>query len=410
MTGRALSMELPAASAQRAITLLSLATFAASASMRVCDPLLPELSRSFAITTGRAAQVISVFAIAYGLLQMLYGPLGDRYGKFRVVAWATLACSAGTLGATLATDFGWLVMSRALTGATAAAVMPLSMAWIGDNIAYEQRQATLARYLTGQILGMVGGQLIGGIFADTLGWRWAFGSLLCVYLGVAVMLFAELARNPAIDAHAGARGPTAASQPFLRQTLALLGIRWARVVLFTVFMEGLVVYGAFAFVPYYLHRQFALPLSAAAAILAVYGLGGFLYAFLAKRMVAGLGERGLAAGGGLLMGLAFAVLLFGPSWPWAIPAILVAGLGFYMLHNTLQIHATQMAPSHRGTAMSMFAACLFLGQSVGVTLAAFVVDSASPRWLFAVAAAAMPLIGLGFAVALRRRTGVSDPT
>lgn len=388
-----------AASAQRAITLLTLATFASAASIRVCDPLLPELARFFSITAGKAAQVISAFAIAYGLLQLLYGPLGDRYGKFRVIAWATLGGSAGCLGATLASDFTWLVIFRVLTGATAAAIMPLSMAWIGDNVAYEQRQTVLARYLTGQILGMVGGQLIAGIFADTLGWRWAFGSLLCLYLTVAALLFAELRRNPSIDGHAG----SATGKHFVRQTLDLLKIRSAQVVLAAVFLEGMAVYGATAFIPYYLHTEFALPLSATGAILAVYGMGGFLYAILAKRLVAGFGERGLSSGGGLLLGLAFMLLVVVPSWPWVVPTILMAGLGFYMLHNTLQTNATQMAPTFRGTAMSTFAASLFLGQSVGVALSAVVVDSASPRWLFVAAAVALPLIGLGLSQALRVR-------
>lgn len=392
-----------ASSEKRPIVLLAFAAFASSASMRICDPLLPELARSFATTTGQAAQAISAFAIAYGLLQAVYGPLGDRYGKFRLIAWAILACSAGGMGATLATDFGWLIMFRAVNGATAAAIIPLSLAWIGDNIAYEHRQVLLARFLTGQILGIVGGQLIGGIFADTLGWRWAFGSLVCVYFVVASLLFAELWRNPSIDAHASAANPAAGSQPFLRQTIALFRIPWARVVLLAVFLEGMMLYGVFAFIPSYLHTEFGLPLTAAGAILGLYAIGGFLYALMAKHLVARFGETGLATGGGLLLGLAFALMLVGPSWPWALPACLAAGLGFYMLHNTLQIHATQMAPSYRGTAVSTFAACLFLGQSFGVTLSAAVVDIASPRWLFAASALALPLIGLGFARMLQRR-------
>ena len=387
-------------SEQRPILLLSLAAFASSASMRVCDPLLPALARSFGTTTGVAAQTISAFSIAYGLFQVVYGPLGDRYGKFRLIAWATLACMAGGIGATLATDFGWLLIFRALTGAAAAAIIPLAMAWIGDNIAYERRQATLARFLTGQIVGIAGGQLAGGAFADTLGWRWALGSLVAVYFVVAALLFAERWRNPVVDPPA--RPAAAGGGHFLAQTLALFSIRWARVVLLTVFLEGMCFYGVLAFIPSYLHQAFGLPLSAAGAILGLYALGGFLYALSVRRLVARLGETGLACGGGLLMFLAFVLLAAGPSWPWALPACLLAGLGFYMLHNTLQTNATQMAPSHRGTAVSMFAAALYLGQSVGVLASAAVVDAASPRWLFAASACALPLLGLAFGRALRR--------
>ncbi len=60
---------------------------------------------------------------------------------------------------------------RLLSGVTAAAIIPLSMAFIGDHVAYEQRQATLARFMSGQILGLIGGQVIGGIVGDLLGWR-----------------------------------------------------------------------------------------------------------------------------------------------------------------------------------------------------------------------------------------------
>ena len=82
----------------RSIALLALAGFASAASMRVCDPLLPKLAETFQATPGDAAHAISAFAIAYGLLQLVYGPLGDRYGKRRVIALATAACTLGAWG------------------------------------------------------------------------------------------------------------------------------------------------------------------------------------------------------------------------------------------------------------------------------------------------------------------------
>jgi MFS family permease len=112
----------------------------------VADPLLPRFDAEFAIGVGTAAQVVTAFSIAYGLLQAFYGPIGDRFGKYRVVAWACAASALTALCCALAPTFGALVIARFIAGATAAAVIPLSIAWIGDVTAYEQRQSMLARF------------------------------------------------------------------------------------------------------------------------------------------------------------------------------------------------------------------------------------------------------------------------
>ena len=80
---------------RRAVALLSGAAFASSASARLCDPMLPDLAAQFATTPATAAHVVSAFAVAYGLLQVFFGPLGDRIGKYRLVALTTLACTLG---------------------------------------------------------------------------------------------------------------------------------------------------------------------------------------------------------------------------------------------------------------------------------------------------------------------------
>ena len=49
-----------------------------------------------------AARAVTAFAVAYGVLQMFFGPVGDRYGKYRVVSVATVACALGSAGAVMA--------------------------------------------------------------------------------------------------------------------------------------------------------------------------------------------------------------------------------------------------------------------------------------------------------------------
>ncbi|MEA3394938.1 MAG: MFS transporter, partial [Pseudomonadota bacterium] len=183
------------AATRRSVLLLSFATFASMTAQRLCDAMLPELSREFSATLAQAAQVVSMFAVVYGLAQLFYGPLGDRLGKYRVVTLATLGCSVGSIATVFATSLDWLVLARMGVALGAAAVIPLSLAWIGDAVAYEMRQETLARVGLGTTLGIAGGQLLGGVFSDSLGWRWAFGFMTLLFGVVGLLLRADLRRQ-----------------------------------------------------------------------------------------------------------------------------------------------------------------------------------------------------------------------
>jgi predicted MFS family arabinose efflux permease len=72
-----------------------------------------------------------------------------------------------------------------------------------------------------------------------------------------------------------------------------------------------------------------------------------------------------------------------------------------MLHNTLQVHATQMAPEARGGALAVFACSLFTGQSAGVWLASHAVDAAGARPVYVIAAVGLLLLALDFRRRLR---------
>jgi predicted MFS family arabinose efflux permease len=381
------------------IVLLSFAAFFSGAALRVCDALLPRLAQDFDRTTGAAGQVIISFSIAYGLMQLVFGPLGDRYGKARLVYIALFGCAAGSLASALAAGFEALVWTRAAWGMAAAGVIPLAMAWIGDAVPYEQRQATLARLLTGTLSGMMAGQLGGGLFADSvLGWRGAFFTLSAGFATIAVLLFVRVRNTPVAAAQAAA--PRLAFGP---QLLSVLRVPWARVVLFAVLVEGAFLLGPLAYLPAYMHQRYGLTLSAASALIALFAVGGLLYSIAARHIVLRFGERRMVFAGGVLMGSGFLAWLLSPVWALAGPIALLVGFGTYLFHNTLQTHATQMVPAVRGTAVALFAFCLFFGQAMGVTAAGFAYD----RWghvpLLLVPALSLTLVGWWFARALRQR-------
>jgi predicted MFS family arabinose efflux permease len=168
-------------------------------------------------------------------------------------------------------------------------------------------------------------------------------------------------------------------------------------------IEGMLVFGPLAFVPAFLHERHGLAVSWAGIISGCFALGAFIYAIRANKFVAKLGERGLALWGGALLALAMLGFLLASGWQWTVVASIMSGLGYYFLHAVLQTHATQMAPAARGTSVSLFASCLFLGQSFGVAVCAWLGDTFGLGTVFPVGIIGLPLLAVLFAWRLKAR-------
>ncbi|GAA4338270.1 MFS transporter [Pigmentiphaga soli] len=384
------------------ITVMCCGSFASSVAMRICDPMLPQFTASFHAATEQAALTVSAFSIAYGIMQLFYGPVGERFGKLQIVAWAALASTLACLACAAAPTLGWLVGARVAMGITTAAIVPLGMAWIGDAVPYAGRQVMLARFITGSVAGLIAGQAIGGVVTDFLGWRNGFLLLGFFYALAGTLLLGRIRHERAAGRTGDGRRPAAA---FYAMVPALLKERWVRSMLAIGFLEGALAFGVLAFVPTFLHERFRAPLSVVGLVLVSYGVGGLAYTRLARRLVARLGERGLAIGGGLLLALAYAAMPWLPGQGWAVAAMFMAGLGFYMLHGTLQVNATQMAPQARGISTTLFVSVLFLGQSIGVACAARTIDTAGFSAVSTAAALGLAALGIAFACAVRQRPG-----
>jgi len=240
-------MSSPAADARSApsfaIVLLSVAAFASAANMRVLDPLLVQLGQEFHVTAGAASIASTVFLFANGVFVLVHGPFGDRHGKMPVIAIACVAAALCCLMSALSISLGMLAGARFLTGVTGSAIIPLAIAWLGDNVSYDKRQATLARFLTGQTLGLMTGAAMGGALGDWLGWRSVFWVLCAIYLAAGAALFAVMRARPDV-ARPGARAPGS----MVSQMLGVLRRPWARTVIIVVALEGGVFWGCFTFV------------------------------------------------------------------------------------------------------------------------------------------------------------------
>jgi predicted MFS family arabinose efflux permease len=346
-----------ASQAREAIFLLALAGFNAGISLRCVEPMLPKLAADFGTSVSAASAIITAFALAYAGSVLLQGPLGDRFGKLRVVTAGTALAGAVSIGCAFAWDVGSLAALRFATGIFASSSVALGMAYIGDVVPLGERQTTVAHFIAGSLLGQTIGPLFGGALTDALGWRASFAVLGSVFLLVSLILLLRTSASwgPSVP---GRFNPLAIH----RELLSRPAVRWLAAIGVA---ETFLFFGAYVFLSGYFKLRFDLSFTTIGLILAGYGVGGLLYSSTARWLVP-RGERGLVAGGGALGCALFVLVVLVPHWAYAIPCTIGLGLAFYLIHNTVQTRATEVAPDARGSAVALYASAWATGQALGV--------------------------------------------
>ena len=319
----------PTASPGRAsLLVLGMAAFMVQADARVIDPLLHVVARDFHTLPPSAAIVISSYALPYGLFQLFYGPLGDRIGKLRVMAACLTLFAFGTFACAFVPSLPVFAVLRFLTGVVAAAIIPMSLGYMGDKFPYESRQIALGRFMSALMMGQIMGSTLGGIFGQYLGWRNIFLVFGVMALGVSVLLAREGRRFPEqrkADRKFGApilAVPLGGSVIFVgmlgvfsigfSRGLEVLGaclliyalvmqygrmmkLPGAAVVLGTVLLEGLFVFGGLSYLASSLTDRFGVNYASAGLMLTGFGIGGLAYSFSVKKLVNRIGELGISA-------------------------------------------------------------------------------------------------------------------
>jgi predicted MFS family arabinose efflux permease len=220
------------AEAQRKLLLvLGVATFMVGLDGRVVAPLLPSIASEFGVSISTAGYLVSGYLLPYGLFQLAYGPLADRFGKVRVAATAMIAFSAGTALCGAFGSFTAVLVARAFTGAAAAALIPLTIAYIGEVVPYGRRQASLAMLMASSGAAQAFGTSLGGLVAVVVSWRQVFPLLGALSGAVTLWLFSQ-AKHELRRARPGEppRYRDALRAPHSARTAARAGVRRGRAV------------------------------------------------------------------------------------------------------------------------------------------------------------------------------------
>lgn len=368
--------------------LLATGAFVSGTAIRVVEPMLPKLVEEFGTTRAEAAGVITAFALAYGFFQLVHGPLGDRLGKLRMIGGALILAGLATFGCATAATLETLALYRFLAGMTAGAVIPLSFAFIGDNIPFESRQAVLGQFISGILLGGILGPLLGGLFSDWLGWRYTFFVPGAAFLAIGAAL-AWRARRERVDRGQHTRGVLAVYGMLLR-------VPGVRALCLFVALESVLFHCAFAYFGVYMRETFAFSFTVIGLCVAGFGLGGLGYSASVRWLVQHVGQPRMVLIGGLLLCLMFALMVLWPREWLMAPLIMLGGYAFNMMHNTMQTLSTEMAPGSRGAGVALFAFSLFFGQAIGVAVGGDTIDAFGYLPVFLCVGAGMAVLGYQF--------------
>ena len=164
-------------------------------------PALPSLTEGFAAPVSQAQLTLTTLLLAFGISQLVWGPLSDRYGRRPVLLWGLGAYTLASIGCALAASMPLLIVWRTVQGAAMGAAVMGARAIVRDLYTPETGARVMSKGLTG--LGVIACACapLGGLLSDVLGWRYALTALAVfggASLAVVALRFQETlaVRNP----------------------------------------------------------------------------------------------------------------------------------------------------------------------------------------------------------------------
>jgi MFS family permease len=337
----------------------------------ILPAILPQVQKDLHISDLQAGLLNSAFLLVYGLTTLPLGVWADRTRRKNIVSLCVALWSVATALTGLTRNFIQLFLTRSILGIGEAGYAPASLSLLGDYFPRAQRGRVLSYWAAGTLIGSALGFVIGGLVADTLGWRWAFyvvglPGLLAAFLA---WRLSEPARGTFDEEEETGEGETAAfveghasmGKDFWPAARAILQIPTYWVLLGALICSFFTIGGTSVWLPSYLFEDYHLRLSQAGllagALLVGSGLiGTVIGGLLADRVQRHLPQgRLLVATIGFLLGapLAFLALTFNNLFLF-VGILFLAGIALNFCTGPLNaVIQDVVRPDVRATALGL---------------------------------------------------------
>jgi predicted MFS family arabinose efflux permease len=334
--------EVATANNEAQLRVMATIAFAIFYSNYMLPPLIPALSREFAVTPYQMGWLVPGFLIPYGISTLVYGALSDRWGRTRVLT--TLLCFAATTMVVLSFAQSWrtLILARILSGVGCGGIVTISLAIVGDRYPYQVQGRPMGRMFGAIAAGIGFGSTLGPILNPLVGWRNEFRGLACVCCSAAVYLM-KSRRSPS-----EVTSRLSSFDQVMREYLVVLDTpRGGRTLAF-IFGNGAFHGGIFAWLSLFLTIRYHLHDTGIGLALAGYGLPGIFFGTVIGKWGDRYGRRYVVPAG--FFWAAGCVFLLLPVSPRLVAALVITALsvGFDATHPLMSSITTSLDPKHRG--------------------------------------------------------------
>ena len=343
---------------RRMVWLLALACGLTVANLYYCQPLLPEIAKSFSASPSAAGSLVTALQLSYGAALLLIVPLGDITRRRRLVCGLLLVEAAALAATALAPDFALLLVASAAVG-VAACVVQILLPYAATIASDHERGRVTATVLTGVLIGVLISRTIAGLVGQAFGWRTVFAAAAVLMLGLAAILARAMdGGGPEVSIgyldQLRATARLARSEPVLRRRSAIGACIFAAFGLFWTTMSFLLAS------PPYGYNQ------AAIGLFALVGGAGAIAA-KATGHAADHGRQSPMTGALLALGVASfgAIALGGHSLGWLLAGVLVMDAAVQGAHLLNMSVVYSLSGGARARIASVYMTVYFIGGAIG---------------------------------------------
>ncbi len=363
---------------------LALMAFFANGDNYAVTPLLGEIASDLDLTIQQASLSVTAYMLTFGLFTIFIGPMGEKYGRTRIINGAAFGTAIFSCLGAVAFNLPSLIFFRAMNGAFAAGIFPVTMAFVGEVSNDDNRRSNFSLIITMMTLGAACAMIIGGFLATFASWRMVYLAYGIAELTMSFLMLKYLPKTEVSDAKLA----------FVDTYKEALSTKKLVATVSTIFLVGFSIMGAFTFSGTMIQDNYNVSVLVVGLVLTSFGVGNILGTYIPP-LLPNVDKNKLLYTSVISGIIGALVIAYATNLMFISLGLIFLGFGFVNLQSTLVEYAQESFTKSRGTAMSMASFCIFVGGAVGTGIYGVVLNQTgnfSP--IYVISAIIFVVIGL----------------